>query len=236
MRAIIGLIVAIQDKLTVQNRMLRAMGLYLLVMYKTHIRPGEYKGLLRGQRVPPTQAAGKVLGLLAFLFHLTELGVPGNTNQVDASLVGETDRRAVKLFNRRKNLSGKDGKSLPFDLDTLLATFQLVSVTFHLDPFKTCLCAILHGRARDDLLLKERSVVEVKQLGRRAANSRLKRYGIRPRALSELAKVPTATIQFVKKSGKLLPEILAGRDLVTPPPRFNQSVEFNDRMQELFRK
>ena len=55
-------------------------------------------------------------------------------------------------------------------------------------------------------------------------------------ALSELAKVPTTAIQVGREIGKLLPEILVGRATVTPPPKFNQSVGFNDRMQELFVK
>ena len=212
------------------------MGLYLWVMYKTYMRPGECRGLLGCQLIPPTQAAGKAFGFWAILLHPTELGVPGKTNLFDESLVWDTDPWAGELFNMLKSLSGEDGKIWPFDHDILLAIFQLAARALRLDPLKPCLYAIRHGGASDDLLQKKGSFLEVKQRGRWAADNSLKRYGKMARALSELAKVPTATIQFGREIGKLLPEILVGRSLVTPPPGFSQSVEFNDRMQELFRK
>ena len=92
--AVLGVVIAMQDKLTLQNRCVRTMGLYLLVTYKTYLRPGGCQVLLGCKLIPPTQAAGKTFGFLTILLQPTELGVPRETNLFDEALALDTDRLA----------------------------------------------------------------------------------------------------------------------------------------------
>ena len=87
-----------------------------------------------------------------------------------------------------------------------------------IDVLRPSLYSNRHGGASGDLLSRRRPVDEVKKRGRWRSDASLRRYGKETRLLSEMLKVPVATVNYGLNIQQSLEWYLHHPDLVPVEP------------------
>ena len=108
--------------------------------------------------------------------------------------------------------------------------FQLAARALGLEPLRPCLYALRHGGASDDVLTQRRSMLAVKARGRWASDDSLKRYGKATRLLSEVQKMPPATVAYGARIEAALAGIMLGTAAAPPPPASSRHPDFVTEM------
>lgn len=107
----------------------------------------------------------------------------------------------------------------PFSLGQLARKFQEAMLACGLSHLKPVLYSIRHGGASEDLLRGTRDLAAVFRRGRWRSWSSVRRYGKEAKLLSELAKVPPATLAYGQYIEQNLEAMFADPDRVPPVPQ-----------------
>ncbi|CAE7247208.1 unnamed protein product [Symbiodinium sp. CCMP2592] len=191
------------------------MCLRLFIQFLCYLRPGECSNLLVKQLVPPQRhaLAGNAFGSWAILLHPSEDKIAGKTNIFDASVLLDSDSwMGPLLFGL---IAGKRPDS-PLWSDSHRSLHNLFTAAIDrlgLTEMGWNLYNLRHCGATHDVLSRRRSLLEVKQRGRWAADSSLKRYVKQARLQSELARIPQAIRDRGAAIIRTLPDLLKAKAL-----------------------
>ena len=122
--------------------------------------------------------------------------MPGKTGLFDESLLIDFELRPAPFLDTL--VTGRDPKAplWTFSQLELSADFMNAVRDLGIDVLRPSLYSNRHGGASEDLLSRRRPVDEVKKRGRWRSDASLRRYGKETRLLSEMLKVPVATINY----------------------------------------
>ena len=208
--AVIGVLLEEKDVLA---------ALYLFIAFITYLRPGEIARLRVNQLVPPALHLGPGAATWGVLLSPASLGVPGKTGHYDESVV--LDNHSWLHPFLLMMVANRPPTDLLFPLEPgwIRARFSEVCVRLGLGPLQPCLYGLRHGGASYDLLMRHRSVAEVKKRGRWASDQSLRRYGKESRVMQEANKLPKATLLFgLHIEAELVTVFHAAPSMASPAP------------------
>ncbi|CAL1150767.1 unnamed protein product [Cladocopium goreaui] len=172
------------------------------------IRPGETSNLLVGQVIPPMSSFLGSLQFFAVLLNPSEAKVPGKTGIFDQGILIDSDMWINPIL---RNLIQNRPRNAPLwshNHNQILEVFNQAVVYLKLESLGVSMYTLRHGGASFDIMSRRRSMEEVKQRGRWATDSSLRRYVKTARLQSELHKMHPAVIQFGKMVMLELPNLL----------------------------
>ena len=186
----------------------REMAIHLFIQWLTYMRPGETSNLLVGQVIPPMSSFLGSLQFFAVLLHPSEAKVPGKTGIFDQGILIDSDMWINPIL---RNLIQNRPRNAPLwshNHNQILEVFNQAVVYLKLESLGVSMYTLRHGGASFDIMSRRRSMEEVKQRGRWATDSSLRRYVKTARLQSELHKMHPAVIQFGKMVMLELPNLL----------------------------
>jgi hypothetical protein len=189
---------------------------YLIVQFRTYIRPGVFARLKSKQLTPPAGEGGRNFGLWYFNLNPVEDLIPGKTGLYDQSVVWDTEAWAAMYFYKLV-AQAPETPMWPFSHVHLLHAFTEACTVLGLLNLKPCLYGLRHGGASDDLLQDRRALLEVKDRGGWASDASLKRYGKRARITGELHKIPREILSYGCLVGSHLEAVFVNRIVFKPP-------------------
>lgn len=206
--AIIGLLI---------QKNLMEIGIRLLLQFICYLRPGECSNLTVKQLVPPQHSVGMRFQFWALLLHPVEEGVPGKTNVYDATVLIDTELWLSPFFKKLIEAKGQDDPLWTHPHEMVVNSFRTCVEELGLTQLGTCLYTLRHGGATHDIIAKRRSMLEVKQRGRWAADSSLKRYVKLARLQSEMNKIPSHILTYGRNILDTLPHLISQSRPNVPP-------------------
>ena len=189
---------------------------YLIVQFRTYIRPGVFARLKSKQLTPPAGTGGRNFGLWYFNLNPVEDLIPGKTGLYDQSVVWDTEAWAAVYFSKLVAQS-PETPMWPFNHTHLLHVFMEACTVLGLLNLKPCLYGLRHGGASDDLLQERRPLLEVKDRGGWSSDASLKRYGKKARITGELHKIPVEVRSYGQLVGTHLEAVFVNRVVFRPP-------------------
>ncbi|CAE8661648.1 unnamed protein product [Polarella glacialis] len=206
-------LMAIVGLLTFHGQWLHAV--YLLVQFRTYIRPGVCGKLLVKQLIPPAASVGSQWRQWVFNLNPSESAIPGKTGLFDEAIVWDTEPWLERWFVRLVKDGPGDAPLWPFPHSQMVEVFQKATERLGMGFLRPVLYSLRHGGASEDLLARKRSTLEVKRRGGWSSDSSLKRYGKEGKLQGELRKVSEAIRQYGAEVGDKLEEIFS---LLRPHP------------------
>ena len=173
---------------------------YLLVAFRTYIRPGVFAQMKVKQLISPATAGLLLLSRWTFNLYPVEDLMTGKTGLFDESLVWDAEEWAATMFAALVLNRNPEELLWQFDHAVMVLLFRNACRELGLASLHACLYSLRHGGASHDLNLKLRSVEEVKRRGHWRSDSSLRRYGKEGKISAELNKIQ----QNVKDYGQLV--------------------------------
>ena len=191
-----------------------------LLSFHAYLRPGECDTLTSMQLVPPMVAAGASALRWALLLGPIELEKPTKVGAYDESVVlDDFGFLHQSLLALKARCLRPDQRLWSFPPGDLSAQLQVSAAALGLSAMGITAYGLRHGGASHDLLLKARSVLEVKGRGRWRSDSMLKRYGKAARALAELHKAPEPIVEYGRRVAESLDGVFLNARPLPPVPR-----------------
>ena len=207
----------------------RDMALWTVMTFSTYLRPGEARGLLTCDLVPPAPSASLEMKQWVLILAPWERQQATKTGQYDET-VSLDDSRFLFLGDllgehaaQQKLKRGVKDPDVPVEMwdfsgTTLRRAWHTAVQELKLDFAVECLYQLRHGGASRDQLLRLRSTGEVQRRGRWATPNTLKIYGKPGRLQQILSKTPKSLLQYAKLLKERFP-IFFRSGVCPAPPR-----------------
>ena len=183
------------------------MALAVALAFSCYLRPIELMALRGGHLVPPVASLG--LPTWGLVLHDSALGIPGKTGAWDAAVAIDLDSFLWPPLHALK-LGRKETEPLwDFSADQLRRSFKEACHRLCLDNITDHLYGLRHGGASDDMLRSRRSLLCIKERGRWASDTSLKRYAKATLLQRETSKVPAEVLTFGQQVEERFVELLA---------------------------
>ena len=184
-----------------------------LIQFRAYLRPGECDRLAGCNLIPPRPAAGPQYCMWGLHLHRAEELVPGKTGVYDESILLDRDPWLGAILWQLKTSRTESQCLWQASPEEDIAVFNSIADRLQLQRLHPCRYSLRHGGASEDLLSQVRDVAAVKRRGRWRQDDSLRRYGKETKLLSELGKVPPATLQLGAQSMERLEEMYTTRQV-----------------------
>ena len=201
--AIIGLLI---------QKNLMEIGIRLLLQFICYLRPGECSNLTVKQLVPPQ--CGNAVPVLG---SASSPSGRGGARQDQCLRCHSPDRHRAVVEPKLIEAKGQDDPLWTHSHEVVVNSFRTCVEELGLTQLGTCLYTLRHGGATHDIIAKRRSMLEVKQRGRWAADSSLKRYVKLARLQSEMNKIPSHILTYGRNILDTLPHLISQSRPNVPP-------------------
>jgi integrase len=182
------------------------MGLLVLVLFESYLRPSEALAMAPCQLIEPEQNAAGVRRWLCLVVHPEESDLPNKVNEYDHSVPLDLERQQflVPALVALKHRRAGQNRLWPFRYVELSRAFNQAVLTLGLVSTGISLYGLRHGGASHDRSMRSRDLKEVQQRGGWRSFTSVRRYEKHGRLGLEWAKLPAG----VKSQALIAPDLV----------------------------
>ena len=195
------------------------IGLAIMLSHHLYLRPGELMRVRFEWLIPAASGSGQVGKQMSVILHPQEEGVRSKTGVSDETLIIDDPDLVRCLESLRKR--HQSGLLVPVSAKELSRFWEQAARALDLERSLGMphLYVLRHSGASADMMLKRRSLAEIKSRGRWRSDSSVRRYEKGGRSLERLAALSVPTRAYVLKCAQRVWAVLALRSLPLSLPR-----------------
>ena len=197
------------------------IGLAVMLCHHLYLRPGELMRVRFEWLIPAASGSGQVGKQMSLILHPQEEGVRSKTGVSDETLIIDDPNLVLCLESLRKR--HQSGLLVPVLAKEFRSIWDKAARALDLERSVGMphLYVLRHSGASADMMLKRRSLAEIKSRGRWRSDTSVRRYEKGGRSLERLAALSVPTRAYVLKCALRVWAVLARRSLPLSLPRLD---------------